>query len=613
MANNTAGMTLAISPAREAQLRRAAMEIRNVLDRSDRELGRVRQVNQSLQEKIRLKSRGSSITQFTPLSVQEFPDDILLEIFGHVCAIPNDDDYDIPMALQLSQVCYRWREIALSNRILWTTFAFSASDEQGLVSLLQLYLMRSRGAPLSFRIKNAPDEDPTDISFNWQCAVMQRLAAEARRWEDTSFDTFDAFFTPNPVGHLDGLKSLSLLHRPMFEEQVPQDMDFFFSAPQMRRLHILLYSLAPYFCFRLPWHQLETIVFDVRSSFPAILEALRSCGALRSLTVSHSRLPDVEEQPTENWGTSSSSGNLPITSLILAGTDAYERFLLPFAETFRCPDLVSLTLKDTYISNNTPLITFLRTVNPNLSKLDLGNIKLSSPAISEALSLVPLLQELSCSFREQIPLSCFESSQGLVPQLAVVNFVFWYRPDMDALARAFASRCVDARLDAMTVTYPAHPSNVGLRHVAWLREETGEPYSFIWIDDRPLSMHTLGNPYVRMLPPPVVGVLLIEARLEGATLNTEAEGQRFETLFNGKDNFFFEWYMVIRHYRYTCSGRETGIRLTVNLSYDKLIFRAGPPVRTSVRLCSAIISFKFLVSRCSCYIVSTSVFEILTT
>ncbi|PBK68057.1 hypothetical protein ARMSODRAFT_1020086 [Armillaria solidipes] len=515
MANNTAGATLSISPAREAQLRRAAIEMRNVLDRSDGELGRVRQVNQLLQEQIRSKSRGSAGTQFDPLSIQEFPNDILLEIFGHVCAIPpDDDDHGMPMALHLSQVCHRWREMALSNRILWRTFTSSASDEQKLVSLLQLYLTRSRGARLLFRIKNPPDEDPTDVTFYWQCAVMQHLAAEARRWGDASFDTFDAFFAPNPVGRLDGLKSLSLFHRPAFEGQVPQDMEFFSSAPQLRCLHILLYSLALGSCFRLPWHQLETIVFDVRSSFPAIFEALRSCRALRSLTVSHSRLPDVqEEQPEGNQGTvarSSSKGNLPITSLILAGTDAYERFLLPFAETFRCPDLISLTLKDTYASNNTPLVAFLRTVNPNLCKLDLGNISLSSPAISEALSLVPLLQELSCSFREQIPLSCFEFSQGLVLQLAVVNFAFWYRPDMDALARAFASRCVDARLDAMTVTYPAHPSNVGLRHIAWLREEAGEQYSFKWIDDRPLSTRTLRNPYVRMQPPPWLGFSLLK-------------------------------------------------------------------------------------------------------
>lgn len=517
MANNATGASLTISPAREAQLRLAAIEMRNVLNRSDRELGRVRQVNQSLQERIRLKSRGSAGTQFVPLPIQEFPNDILLEIFGHICAIPPDDDDDddgMPMALHLSQVCHRWREMALSNRILWRTFIFSASDEQRLVSLLQLYLTRSRGARLLFRIKNPPDEDPTDVAFHWQCAVMQRLAAEARIWEDASFDTFDAFFAPNPVGHLDGLKSLSLFHRPVFEEQVPQDMEFFSSAPQLRRLHILLYSLASGSCFRLPWHQLETIVFDVRSSFPAMFEALRSCGALRSLTISHSRLPDVqEEQPGDNQGIvvrSSSRGNLPITSLTLVGADAYERFLLPFSEVFRCPDLIYLTLKDTYATNNIPLVTFLRTVNPNLCKLDLRNVSLSNTAISEALSLVPLLQELSCSFREQIPLSCFEISQGLVPQLAVVNFAFWYRSDMDALARAFTSRFVDAHLDAMTVTYPAHPSNVGLRHIAWLREEAGEQYSFKWIDDRPLSTRTLRNPYVRMRPPPWLGFSLLQ-------------------------------------------------------------------------------------------------------
>ncbi|KAK0220833.1 hypothetical protein EDD85DRAFT_276202 [Armillaria nabsnona] len=515
MANNTTGATLSISPAREAQLRLAAIEMRNVLDRSDRELGRVRQVNQLLQEQIRSKSRGSAGTEFVPLSIQEFPNDILLEIFGHVCAIPpDDDDHGMPMTLHLSQVCHRWREMALSNRILWRTFIFSASDEQRLVSLLQLYLTRSRGARLSFRIKNPPDEDPTDVTFYWQCAVMQRLAAEARLWEDASFDTIDVFFAPNPVGRLDGLKSLLLFHRPVFEEQVPQDMEFFSSAPQLRRLHILLYSLALGSCFRLPWHQLETIVFDVRSSFPAIFEALLSCGALRSLTISHSRLLNVqEEQLGDNQGTvarSSPTGNLSVTSLILAGADAYERFLPPFAEVFRCLDLISLTLKDTYATNNTPLVTFLRTINPNLCKLDLGNISLSGPAISEALSLVPLLQELSCSFREQIPLSCFEISQGLVPQLAVVNFAFWYRPDMDALTRAFASRCIDARLDVMTVTYPAHPSNVELRHIAWLREEAGEQYSFKWIDDRPLSTRTLRNPYVRMRPPPWLGFSLLK-------------------------------------------------------------------------------------------------------
>ncbi|KAK0441217.1 uncharacterized protein EV420DRAFT_1121085 [Desarmillaria tabescens] len=508
MSNNTTGASLSISSARETLLRLAAAEMRHELDGNDMELVRVRRDNESLQEQIRLKSLGSTDTQFLPLPVQDFPNDILLEIFGHVCAIqPDNDNNGMPMTLHLSQVCHRWREIALSNRTLWMTFTLSPSNNQKHVSLLQLYLTRSRGARLLFDVKNPPDENPTEVTLHQQCAVMQRLTAEARRWGDATIDTFDVFFAPNTAVRLDGLKSLSLLHRPTLGGQ---DREFFISAPQLRTLHILLYSLVSYSTFRLPWNQLENIVFDVQSSIPAVLEALCLCTALRSLTISHSRVL------YRHQGTNASIRpffmcDLPIESLILAGADAYQRFLLPFADAFHCPNLISLTLKDTYASDNTPLVTFLTAVQPpNLLKLDLGNISFSGNAISEVLSSVPLLQELLCSFREQVPLSCLEVSEGLVPQLAVVNFAFWHRPDMDALARAFASRFVGVGLNSMTVAYPAHPSDTELQHITWLREEAGEQYSFKWIDDRPLSTRTLRNPYVRARPPPWLGFSLLK-------------------------------------------------------------------------------------------------------
>ncbi|KAK0200151.1 hypothetical protein DFS33DRAFT_1456480 [Desarmillaria ectypa] len=324
MSNNTTGASLSISPARETMLRLAAAEMWHKLDQRDIEPGRVR---------------------------QGFSNDILLEIFSHVCAIkPEDNDNGMPMALHLSQVCRRWREIALSNRVLWTTFTLGPSDEQKHAYLLQLYLTRSHGARLLFDIKNPPDDNLTEITLYRQ--------------------------------------------------------------------------------------------------------------ALLSLTINHSRVSYREEEINANIKPSSMC-DLPVESLILAGADTYQRFLLPFAEALLCPNLISLTLKATYASDNTPLVTFLTAVNPpNLHELDLGNISFSDHAISEVLSSVPLLQELSCSFNEQVPLSCFEISQGLVAQLAVVNFAFWYRPNMDALAKAFASRFVGVGLNSMTVAYSAHPTDV---------------------------------------------------------------------------------------------------------------------------------------------------------
>lgn len=65
----------------------------------------------------------------------------------------------------------------------------------------------------------------------------------------------------------------------------------------------------------------------------------------------------------------------------------------------------------------------------------------------------------------------------------------------------------------MTVTYPAHPGDMGLLHNTWLREEAGEQYSFKWIDDGPLSTRILRKPYV-VPASAVVEILLDEASLE---------------------------------------------------------------------------------------------------
>lgn len=75
--------------------------------------------------------------------ISSLPEDILSIIFGKCKPKPSFRTRDLPrILLSFSQVCRRWREVALNDPRLWTAIIFTSS------SLARMMLERAQDAPL---------------------------------------------------------------------------------------------------------------------------------------------------------------------------------------------------------------------------------------------------------------------------------------------------------------------------------------------------------------------------------------------------------------------------------------------------------------------------------
>ncbi|RDB17287.1 hypothetical protein Hypma_001726 [Hypsizygus marmoreus] len=107
----------------------------------------------------------------------ELPPEIIGEIFIH--CLPRW--YTFPKAgevpMLLCQVCSYWRQVAISTPILWSSFS-SITDPLAKkathLSLVKLWLNRSRNQPLSFSLHSAPKS-------HW---VMEEFLKEIHRWHE---------------------------------------------------------------------------------------------------------------------------------------------------------------------------------------------------------------------------------------------------------------------------------------------------------------------------------------------------------------------------------------------------------------------------------------------
>ncbi|CAA7269842.1 unnamed protein product [Cyclocybe aegerita] len=89
-------------------------------------------------------------------------------------------------AIAISQVCKKWRGIALDYTPLWTIFAYSDKGPMGnlcqgmILQRLQLHLDRSRGQPIDFWV-NTPEPDMSDLlydAFTQHMSYWRRVALQ---------------------------------------------------------------------------------------------------------------------------------------------------------------------------------------------------------------------------------------------------------------------------------------------------------------------------------------------------------------------------------------------------------------------------------------------------
>ncbi|THU92587.1 hypothetical protein K435DRAFT_208538 [Dendrothele bispora CBS 962.96] len=135
-------------------------------------------------------------------SMRRFPSEILGEIFDFCCSkhglsvygttLLGDFQVNAP-TLHLSQTCSRWRDVAISSPSLWSqmTVNFTYPRVCRAKPLIELYLFRSKSAPLSLRLASfgTPSGGPEDTEHLYAISVLSLLLSAAERWEHVDLDT----------------------------------------------------------------------------------------------------------------------------------------------------------------------------------------------------------------------------------------------------------------------------------------------------------------------------------------------------------------------------------------------------------------------------------------
>ncbi|KAJ6500150.1 hypothetical protein C8R47DRAFT_1110656 [Mycena vitilis] len=202
------------------------------------------------------------------LSIQE----LMAEIFTHCLPIMPEDRFSEPAPhrapLLVTQVCRRWRRVALSTPTLWNSFPLESSFN---LPLFRLWMERSGASPLSFSADDASLESILPYSHRWRSISL--------KLNDSSVPALTAVRDRVPY-----LRRLQIKfnddNMEFFEvERILSSCDAFQNAPSLRSVCIT----APPPDFELPFFQLHSLaIYKVSADY-----LVRVCYAASNLTSLH--------------------------------------------------------------------------------------------------------------------------------------------------------------------------------------------------------------------------------------------------------------------------------------------------------------------------------------
>ncbi|KAJ7659262.1 hypothetical protein DFH06DRAFT_1195391 [Mycena polygramma] len=148
----------------------------------------------------------------------------------------------------VTQICQRWRQIALATPALWRTISISGHDARELAPI-HIWLRRSKHCPLLIKVKAA--HSAPHVS-----EALTAFFAHRSRWEQVDFEAF-----PSHLSTIEGplpLPLLRCLHLSLYE--TPASTIATFSDAPMLRTAFLNYAAAAKIA--LPWAQLTSLTLS---------------------------------------------------------------------------------------------------------------------------------------------------------------------------------------------------------------------------------------------------------------------------------------------------------------------------------------------------------------
>lgn len=227
--------------------------------------------------------------------IQHLPAELMSEIFLH-CMKSREfyDPYDIrptrldKTPLLVAKIDSRWRSIALSTPILWSSIALTIQPKylKGDVLLAKSWMARSGKCPLTIYLAGNGDLKNT-------MQLMEVFLLRCERWHDVQL------YLPSAVirSLSEAKNRLPRLQRLYIGPMWPADVDIFENAPQLRCVYLAA-GVAPSE-FKFKWDQLRSCDTGLRST-ESCLELFRLTPNLEECIVSpasvylHNSHPSVE-------------------------------------------------------------------------------------------------------------------------------------------------------------------------------------------------------------------------------------------------------------------------------------------------------------------------------
>lgn len=253
-------------------IRKTLSELQYPLELIDKEIFRLQS---SINE---LQRRRQTLTQYRKdhrdiLSpVRRMPVELLEHIF--TWCLPeqwqNNSFTSRSTQLLLSQICRRWRHIALRTRGLWSNFNFP-SQKTFQIEITEIWLTRSGNAPINFSIASGFVDSRPGMRVVEQ--ILQMLVDHSRRWKHVEISLRPTMMKimSKSKACIPLLRSLAIDCRGDFSSEA---LDAFEIAPQLKTVRFIGNEGINPTRFSIPWLQLHKCVVD-RSNYGHALDIMR--------------------------------------------------------------------------------------------------------------------------------------------------------------------------------------------------------------------------------------------------------------------------------------------------------------------------------------------------
>lgn len=330
-------------------------------------------------------------TTSLPHPIHDIPPELLSEILIQCTPLRYTSVSERCSIIALSCVCKRWRTVALSTHLLWTSILFRCQWQEDIpreLDCARAWLSRSGNCTLAIHISLPGGESENMDTRACFKAALELLTLHCMHWREIKFfiPHWDTHEFPQVNGKIPLLESadLGIVRSHTL-------INGFAIAPRLRRLRLVILPSYQPALVTFPWNQL--VHLDVRADNTSVLHMLALASNIAFLKVTLSG--EVSLGAESKTITNSSTSKLHLFCRLPAGEIGRELAINYFLDHLVLPALCKFRLSESKPGRS--VISFISRSACSLSSLQIEMCP--TPDFVELMKLLHTLQELSVAFK----------------------------------------------------------------------------------------------------------------------------------------------------------------------------------------------------------------------